>query len=75
MAIKMKCRHCGKSMGEVDEHPRIFDLLSDQLSVEDSRHMIKEDQDGELMLQLVCETCEETLTHNPSLLENDNFIH
>nr|WP_289038351.1 anti-sigma-F factor Fin [uncultured Allobacillus sp.] len=75
MAIKMTCRHCGESMGELKEHPRVLDLLNQELSAEESNHMMKENQQGDLMLRLVCETCEDTLTHNPSLFENDNFIH
>ncbi|MBU6080129.1 MULTISPECIES: anti-sigma-F factor Fin [Allobacillus] len=75
MAIQMTCRHCGESMGELKEHPRVFDLLNQELSTEESNHMMKENQQGDLMLQLVCETCEETLTQNPGLFENDNFIH
>ena len=62
-------------MGELKEHPRVFDLLNQELSTEESNHMMKENQQGDLMLQLVCETCEETLTQNPGLFENDNFIH
>lgn len=30
--------------------------------------MMKENQQGDLMLQLVCETCEETLTQNPGFI-------
>ena len=71
----MTSRHCGESTGELKEHPLVFDLLNQELSTEESNHMMKENQQGDLMLQLVCETCEETLTQNPGLFENDNFIH
>lgn len=45
MAIQMTCRHCGESMGELKEHPRVFDLLN-QSYQQRNRIICEENQQG-----------------------------
>ncbi len=68
----MKCRHCQQTMGTIDDEERVYELIGQQPLALD---IVQLNDDGEVFVQLVCEHCEEILTQNPNLFENDTFIH
>lgn len=72
MSITMKCRHCRQSMGVIEDENRVYELLGQQPLALD---IVQLNDNGETFVQLVCEHCEEILTQNPNLFENDTFIH
>ncbi|MGP4073776.1 anti-sigma-F factor Fin [Piscibacillus sp. B03] len=72
MSVTMKCRHCQQSMGVIHDEERVYDLLGQQPLALD---IVQLNDDGEVFVQLVCEHCEDILTQNPNLFENDTFIH
>ncbi|HLR51936.1 MAG TPA: anti-sigma-F factor Fin family protein [Candidatus Avamphibacillus sp.] len=75
MSIVYKCRHCGHQIGELDQ--RIVDtswLGWDQLSIEDKKEMIHYKEDGNIQIDTICESCEETLEEHPQYHELDFFI-
>lgn len=59
-------------MGAVDDEQRVYELLGQQPAALD---IVQMNDEGEVFVQLVCEHCEEILTQNPNLFENDTFIH
>ncbi|GEL78257.1 anti-sigma-F factor Fin [Tenuibacillus multivorans] len=76
MAVQMKCRHCQQSMGSIEDEHRVYDIIAQQpLSVEEQHDLMTENEEGQKTLNVVCEHCEEILTQNPNLFENDTFIH
>ncbi|GAA0467211.1 anti-sigma-F factor Fin [Alkalibacillus silvisoli] len=76
MSVKVKCRHCLRAIGEMKDSNQVQQLVQEQpLSNDELNEILQEDEQGELNVLLVCEECEEILTQNPSLFEQDNFIH
>ncbi len=59
-------------MGVIEDENRVYELLGQQPLALD---IVQLNDDGETFVQLVCEHCEEILTQNPNLFENDTFIH
>ncbi|MGM8215708.1 anti-sigma-F factor Fin [Bacillaceae bacterium W0354] len=76
MAILMKCRHCQQTMGSVEDLVTVYDaIIRNGFTQEEINDMIQQDELGNSELHLICEECEEILAQNPSLFENENFIH
>lgn len=76
MSIIYKCRHCGLHVGELNQNIVDTSLLGwDQLSKEDKKEMIHYKEDGNILIQTICESCEATLGEHPQYHELDFFIH
>lgn len=75
MSIVYKCRHCGHVIGEIEQ--TILDSTTlgwDQLSVEEKKEMIHYLSNGDVHIQSICESCEESLSRYPEYHELDFFI-
>lgn len=75
MAIHYKCRHCNQSIGmiddvEVDERQLGFQALTNEERLE----MIEYDQNGDILVKAICESCQEALDRNPMFHQLDSFI-
>lgn len=75
MAIHYKCRHCSQNIGiiddvEVDERQLGFQALTSEERLE----MIEYDQNGDIMVKAICESCQEALDRNPIFHQLDSFI-
>ncbi|GEN44736.1 anti-sigma-F factor Fin [Alkalibacillus haloalkaliphilus] len=76
MSAKVKCRHCSRNLGEIDDTKQVQQLIEQQsLTQEELNDILQEGEQGELNVLLVCEECEDILSQNPSLFELENFIH
>ena len=75
MSIVYKCRHCGNTIGKLEQQTLSTSRLGfDQLSIEDKKDMIHYQSNGDVHIQAICENCEESLGHHPQYHELDFFI-
>lgn len=75
VAIHYLCRHCQQTIGtldaiEVDEQKLGFQTLTNEERLE----MIEYDENGNLNVKVICETCQEALDRNPQFHQLDSFI-
>ncbi len=76
MAVYYHCRHCGKSLGKLDEKNLHSDQLGFHILTEEERQeMISYDSSGDIHVKSICEDCHESFTKNPFLYEDDYMIH
>ncbi|MDQ0158452.1 anti-sigma-F factor Fin [Alkalibacillus salilacus] len=74
--LHVSCRHCHKVMQEFDGDSMLENWLLEHSGEETNFHeFLQTTPDGSLHLWLVCEECEDILTQNPNLFEQDYFIH
>ncbi|SNZ18223.1 Protein of unknown function [Terribacillus aidingensis] len=74
MAIIYRCRHCKTQLAELDEYKvDIKSLGWDQLSAVDYQEMVQMDA-GNIVCQVSCEDCENTLQRYPHYHELDHFM-
>ncbi|MEW9502925.1 anti-sigma-F factor Fin [Jeotgalibacillus marinus] len=75
MAIHYNCRHCGNSVGKLDNHSVNSEKLGiHKLSNEERQSMVSYTNDGHVQIQTICEDCQESLERNPDYHELDQFI-
>ncbi|MFD2761406.1 anti-sigma-F factor Fin [Lentibacillus juripiscarius] len=75
MPIIYQCRHCGHKIGQLDQQMVDASMLGlDQLSVEDRQDMVNYQENGDIQIKSICESCEESLGKNPQYHELDHFI-
>lgn len=75
MAIVYRCRHCGQVVGEVNQQMVDEAMLGlDKLSAADKQDMIDFQENGEVQIKTICESCEASLGANPHYHELDFFI-
>ncbi|TMN22329.1 DUF2757 family protein [Lentibacillus cibarius] len=75
MPIVYICRHCGQKIGKLDQQMVDASMLGlDQLSAEDMREMIHYQDNGDMEIKSICESCEESLGSHPQYHELDHFI-
>ncbi|AVQ97597.1 peptide ABC transporter permease [Oceanobacillus picturae] len=75
MPIIYKCRHCTKEIGRLDHQIVESTMLGfDQLTTKEKEDMIKYKTNGDVEITSICESCEDTLGHNPHYHELDFFI-
>lgn len=75
MSFVYKCRHCGHVIGKLEQKILSTSRLGlDQLSIEDKKEMISHQNNGDIHIRSICESCEETLGHHPQYHELDFFI-
>lgn len=75
VAIHYTCRHCSQRIGtidavEVEERELGFQALTNEERLE----MIEYDQNGDIIVKAICETCQEALDRNPLFHQLDSFI-
>lgn len=75
MSFVYKCRHCGHVIGKLKQETLHASRLGlDQLSTEDTKDMIRYQDNGDIHIRSICESCEETLGHHPHYHELEFFI-
>ena len=75
MSFIYKCRHCENIIGKLEQVTLSTSRLGiDQLSNEDKKEMIHYQSNGDVHIQTICESCEESLGHHPQYHELDFFI-
>ena len=75
MSIHYNCRHCGNSVGTLDNHSVNSEKLGiHKLSNEERQSMVSYTNDGHVQIQTICEDCQESLERNPDYHELDQFI-
>lgn len=73
--IKYTCRHCGTSVGTIKSNMfKTNQLGFDQLNVDERKEMIRHETNGDVVVQTICEDCQEALERNPQYHEWDTFI-
>ncbi|WP_099158895.1 anti-sigma-F factor Fin family protein [Virgibacillus ndiopensis] len=75
MSFVYQCRHCGQMLGKIDQQVVDTSMLGlDKLSIEDKKEMIAYQENGDVHIKTICESCEESLGTNPHYHELDFFI-
>ncbi|HHY75099.1 MAG TPA: anti-sigma-F factor Fin family protein [Bacillus bacterium] len=75
MPIHYYCRHCKIQMGEVDKDSIESQKLGFHvLSEEERMDMISYDTNGDIVVQSICEDCQEALERNPDFHSLHTFI-
>jgi redox-regulated HSP33 family molecular chaperone len=67
MTIRYTCRSCHQTLAEFPEDNEKVRFSLELLTPEDRMHIIKEDEEGNLNVQILCEYCQEAILHNPEL--------
>ncbi len=67
--IKYICRYCGQNMGEID-HGLINDkqLGIESLTPQERKDIITYMSNGDKVIHIICEYCQETIEKNPELI-------
>ena len=75
MSIIYTCRHCGQEIGALDQDVVDTTMLGiDKLSIGETKEMIHFKQNGDVAIQVICESCENALEDHPHYHELDFFI-
>lgn len=75
MAITYRCRHCGTQIGQLKEEIYHSQGLGfDHLTADERQEMIHYDENGDVLVQTVCEDCQEALERNPEYHGLTSFI-
>lgn len=76
MHINYKCSHCNQHVGQLKMGEVNIDRLGwERLTIEERSKMIKQNSDGDIEIETICENCEQTLQAHPNYYELDFFIH
>ncbi|MFX3624203.1 MAG: anti-sigma-F factor Fin [Ectobacillus sp.] len=67
------CRHCGSKVGFVKQE-QAYNTVLGQLTEQEKIEMTHFDENGNLYVKTICESCEQTLEQNPHYHEYDVFI-
>jgi len=68
MAIQYVCRYCWTPIGRIeDDHVTEMQLGFHWLTPEERKDIISYELDGEIRVQVICDTCQEMLQYNPEL--------
>ena len=75
LAIIYRCRHCGNFVGKLPQHAVSISVLGlDKLSAEDRKQMVVDQANGDMMVRVICENCEQTLQQHPHYYELNYFL-
>ena len=73
MTVKYVCRHCHSSIGEIaDDAVNEYRLGFHFLTPEERRDIIAYNSDGDVIVKVVCEYCDQTLSAYPELMLQSN---
>ncbi|KUP04217.1 hypothetical protein Q73_16135 [Bacillus coahuilensis m2-6] len=76
MAIHYTCRHCGTHIGSIQNMSIHSEKLGLQaLNQEERNEMVSYTDDGNIMIQAICEDCQESLERTPDYHLLDFLIH
>lgn len=75
MAIYYHCRHCGVTMGTLEQSSLHSERLGlHKLNDEERLDMVTYDAEGNINIKSICEDCQESLERNPNYHEQDYLI-
>ncbi|MFC5714458.1 anti-sigma-F factor Fin [Thalassorhabdus alkalitolerans] len=77
MAISYHCRHCGTTIGEVEDD-RLLDshkLGLQELTESERAEMVHYGNNGNTYVKVTCEHCQEALERDPSLHAIERWIN
>lgn len=75
LSIIYKCRHCGHLIGELEQGIVSSSALGlDMLNESEKQNIVAFQQNGDIHLKVICESCEDTLTQHPNYYELEYFI-
>lgn len=76
MALKYHCRHCGISMGTIDDTSVDAERLGlNKLTDDERMEMVSYDSAGDIHIKSICEDCHESFARNPDNYQYDYLIH
>ncbi len=67
------CRYCGYKVGSI-EGEEAQEMVLGNLTNEEQLEMTHFDENGNLFVKTICESCQDTLQHNPHYYEYDTFL-
>lgn len=75
MAVHYQCRHCGITLGTIDQsiHDSVR-LGIHTLTDEERLDMVQYDNEGNIHIKSICEDCQELLERNPDYHNQDYLI-
>jgi len=75
MAIHYHCRHCGHTMGTIEQTTLETERLGlHKLNGEERLDMVSYDTEGNMHIKSICEDCQELLERNPDFHGQDYLI-
>lgn len=72
--VHYRCRHCDKDLGVITENVEAEMLGFHHLTDAERVDMITYQEDGMILVKVICEDCHEALMRNPSMYEVDHLI-
>lgn len=76
MAIYYLCRHCGLSLGHIaDGQVSESQLGFDRLTPEERKDIITNDMDGNQVVNITCESCQQVLETHPERMLYPSLYH
>ncbi|MGX6446294.1 anti-sigma-F factor Fin family protein [Neobacillus sp. K501] len=76
MAIHYHCRHCGTSLGSIEQSSIHSETLGlHKLTQQERQEMVAYDSAGNIQISAICEDCQEALERNPEYHQYDFLIH
>ncbi|MFC7443359.1 anti-sigma-F factor Fin [Laceyella putida] len=76
MAIYYVCRHCGLPLGHItDGQVTESQLGFDQLTPEERKDIITNDMDGNQVVKITCESCQQVLEADPERVLYPSLYH
>ncbi len=73
MSYRYVCRCCGMKIGEIDEEGVSEVRLGlDSLTPEERQHIISREQDGDIVVRVLCQYCRDALELHPELALVEN---
>lgn len=76
MAIHYHCRHCGTSLGSIEQSSIHSETLGlHKLTQQERQEMVAYDSSGNIQISAICEDCQEALERNPEYHQYDFLIH
>ncbi|MBA4542444.1 MULTISPECIES: anti-sigma-F factor Fin family protein [Thermoactinomyces] len=76
MAIHYVCRHCGYPVGTIEKTVLSeTDLGFDQLTPDERNDIISNDMDGNQVVRVTCEACQQVLERDPERLLYPSLYH
>ena len=67
------CRHCGCKIGSITAE-KVYGFVLGQLTEQERLEMIHFDENGNIYIKTICESCQETLASYPEYYEYELFL-
>lgn len=67
------CRHCGYRIGSITAE-KVYGFVLSQLTEQERLEMIHFDENGNIYIKTICESCQKTLASYPEYYEYEMFL-